>query len=490
MSFNKKSITENIREEIENLIELVSEEKEEASTAYQMEKQLLWKMLALGRQLMQLFFVMRAKREVIEKELEVEGVVYKYRGSRKRSYVSIFGEVEVKRGCYWQRGKDSQYPLDKALSLPKRSFSEWVQEIIGQLSVCAPYEDAVSLMTKWFGLSIPKRSTIQMAKEHAETVASYYEQQARSEPKEHDTILVVSADGKGIPMNRENSPPPKDRRGKGTKKTAKKDATITAIYTVSPFVRRSDDIIATLLPGNLTTPSSSVVRPKPSNKQVFGTLKGKQAAFEQLTQQAVKYQTTQLTDLIALTDGCRSLQLKVEDYLPDFTLILDIIHALEYVWDAANVLFGETNPQRAFWVEDALRSLLEDDHETLFTHLEYQISDPSLSPSKVKTLTKTLNYLRRNRPYMNYQHYLAQGWPIGTGVIEGACRHLVKDRFEQAGMRWSLSGAQAILALRTVHLNSDWDDFQRFRRLLAHQQCYGSTHPFLLPEALILAQAA
>ncbi len=99
MSFNKSSIAENIREELENLIELVSGEKRQVNTAYQMERQLLWKMLKLGRQLMQLFFVMSAKTEVIEKSLEVEDKEYKYVGSRKRSYISIFGEVDVWRGC-------------------------------------------------------------------------------------------------------------------------------------------------------------------------------------------------------------------------------------------------------------------------------------------------------------------------------------------------------------------------------------------------------
>ena len=123
MSFNKSSITENIREEVEKLIELVSGEEAEASTAYQMERQLLWKMLEVGRQLMQLFFAMRAETEKREETVEVEGQSYAYVGT---GYVSVFGKVEVKRACYWRRGKGSQYPLEEALSLPERSYSEWV----------------------------------------------------------------------------------------------------------------------------------------------------------------------------------------------------------------------------------------------------------------------------------------------------------------------------------------------------------------------------
>jgi hypothetical protein len=187
-----------------------------------------------------------------------------------------------------------------------------------------------------------------------------------------------------------------------------------------------------------------------------------------------------LKDRVALTDGSRALQLKVEEHLPDFTLILDIIHVTEYLWEAANTLLGETHPGRPWWVADALRCLLADDHQPLFQHLEWQQARLGLSAGNRKTLKKVLAYLRRNRPYMDYQHYLAQGWPIGTGVVEGACRHLVKDRFERAGMRWSVAGAQALLDLRAVYLNQDWDDFQRFRRQSVHQQRFGSLHPELL----------
>jgi hypothetical protein len=333
-------------------------------------------------------------------------------------------------------------------------------------------------------LNIPKRAIVQMAGEHAAAVDGYYEQQPAAEPEAGEMSLVVLADGKGIPMNRQDSPPASSRREKGGKKTAKREATVTALYTIAPYRRTAEDIIQAFLVTEAAQPAAQ--RPSPTAKQVFGTLGGKQAAFEHLARQVAKRQTEQLKDRVALTDGSRALQLKVARYLPEFTLILDIIHVAEYLWEAANALLGETHPGRQWWVADALRCLLADDHQTLFQHLERQQARLGLSVSKRKTLKKVLAYLRRNLPYMDYQHYLAQGWPIGTGVIEGACRHLVKDRFEQAGMRWSRSGAQSMLNLRAVHLNGDWDDFQAFRWRLAHEQRYGTTLPMPLPEALVL----
>ena len=89
---------------------------------------------------------------------------------------------------------------------------------------------------------------------------------------------------------------------------------------------------------------------------------------------------------------------------------------------------------------------------------------------------------------------MALGWPIGTGVIEGACRHLVKDRFEQTGMRWSCKGAQEMLGLRAVYLNGDWEEFQHFRRQQARVKRYGTPHPAHAledsPEPFVLKIAA
>jgi hypothetical protein len=90
---------------------------------------------------------------------------------------------------------------------------------------------------------------------------------------------------------------------------------------------------------------------------------------------------------------------------------------------------------------------------------------------------------------MRYDHYLAQGWPIGTGVVEGACGHLVKDRMEQAGMRWTREGAQAILDLRAVRLNGDWDAYWRFHRQQQHQRLY-ATPTAVIPEEILLRHAA
>lgn len=488
MSFDT-SIAESIQSQVAKLVELVSDEPSgQAQTAYEVESQLWQSLLVMGQQLMQLFFNKQEEAEARHKGYEVDGVTYRYRGQRKRQYVSLFGEVSVGRAYYWNKDEGGQLPLDEALSLPERSFSELVQQRVGEMTVMMTYEEATTLFSKWFGWELHKRPTQQLNADHAEMVSTYYETCAMPQTPAQDTILVVSADGKGIPMTRQDSPPPEARRGRGQKKTAKKEATVTALYTIAPYKRTADDIIRALIPADAVDPSSLPARPKPSHKQVFGTLDGQQAAFEQLTQHVARRDTDTITHYVALTDGNRGLKNRVQDDLPHFTLIVDIIHVTEYLWEAANVLLGETHPMRQVWMRDALRCVLDDELDQLLTHLNYQLT--GLKQHQRTTLEKVIGYLNNNRDYMHYQHYLVQGYPIGTGVIEGACRHLVKDRFERAGMRWSCAGAQVMLALRAVYLNGDWDAFQRFRRHQAHLKRYGASHSHAVPEDLLLGVAA
>jgi hypothetical protein len=487
MSFTT-SIAQNAIQTFEEVFELVSGEASQNKTAHEIEEQLWWGVLTLGQQLLQTFFTTQEAVEEPGAVYETNGLSYPYRGQRERAYMSLFGKVTVRRAYYWRKGESCQYPLDEALSLPERCYSDWVQARLSELSMNMPYDDAVDLFAKWLRVTIPKGSLEQINDDHAVEVRAYYEVREAPETAADDTILVVSADGKGIPMTRQDSPPPKARRGKGKNKTAKKEATITTLYTIAPYKRCSDDIIRALMPDYVDDMSLLPSRPKPTGKQLFGTLAGQKVAFEQLAAQVELRDCDQIVHRVALIDGNRGLKKRVQQDLSQFTPIIDIIHVTEYLWKAANVLLGETHPLRGLWVQDALRCLLTDQFDSLLNHLSYQL--PGLSKRKQTDLKKVMNYLHNNRGYMNYQDYLAQGYPIGTGVIEGACRHFVKDRFERTGMHWSKSGAQIMLDLRATFLNGDWDDFQRFRQHQVHKQRYGSTHPNVVPEEVMLSVAA
>lgn len=218
-------------------------------------------------------------------------------------------------------------------------------------------------------------------------------------------------------------------------------------------------------------------RPTPVGKERRATLEGKAVAMTRLVQRVTQREGSQIQHRVALTDGAEALQQQGVTDLPEHTLGLDIIHATEYLWDTANLRLGETHPHRTVWVRSSLEPLVAGQTEAVLAALEAEADDPTYTAPQRRAVRRTVGYYRRNRSYMRYNEYLAQGWPIGTGIIEGACGHLVKDRMEQSGMRWTKAGAQAVLDLRAVRLNGHWDRSWQFHRHQQHQRLYHSAAP-------------
>jgi len=193
-------------------------------------------------------------------------------------------------------------------------------------------------------------------------------------------------------------------------------------------------------------------------------LAGKDAALDEAAAHVARRDGPHIAHRVALTDGSQALQDRVRTRFPDAPLILDLIHATEYLWDAANALLGEEHPWRTPWVKAPTLTLLQGRVADVVDDLTTLADAPERTPTHAKVLRGVAACLARNAPSMDYAAYLARGWPIATGVIEGACRHLVKDRLERSGMRWTLADAEALLHLRCVHENGDWDAYHAFRR--------------------------
>ena len=146
------------------------------------------------------------------------------------------------------------------------------------------------------------------------------------------------------------------------------------------------------------------------------------------------------------------------------------------MWDVANALFGESDERRVTWVEKQTLLMLSSKTEQVIVDLRTLEQQGKRTKRQRKALTRATNYFERNLPRMDYKTYLEKGWPIASGVIEGACRHFVKDRFELSGMRWTQNGAEQLLHLRAIAENEDWDAYQRYRQHQRHDRLY--TLPF------------
>jgi len=315
------------------------------------------------------------------------------------------------------------------------------------------------------------------APEDAPEGAAFYTQQAPPPVSDEAAILVVQADGKGVPILRPNVTEAPVRLGKGQKHGGKKEATLTATYTIAPAVRTPEAVVESLFAAAGSALARQQERTGPQGKRLWATLAGKDAALAATAHGVAARDGTHITHRVALTDGSQALQERVQRQFPTFTLVLDLIHVTEYLWKAANALLGETTARRTAWVKARTLRLLRSRSAAVVADLRHLAQTPG-RPRRARTmLTKVAAYLERNAPYMRYAAYLTRGWPIATGVIEGACRHLVKDRCELSGMRWTIDGAESLLHLRCVHENGDWDAYHAFRRRQRHQRLYAVPYP-------------
>ncbi len=339
------------------------------------------------------------------------------------------------------------------------------------------YDEAISVLDRILGIKLSKQALETGVEMNASEVDSFYEQKPSPRPEDEGEIMVVQVDGKGVPMKREEAGVKSSRLGKGEKRGTKKEAVVTAIYTIEPYKRTPQDVLYALLPDleedTAKIKDSKPKRPVPVGKEVRATMDGKDAAFEYLTGKVDQREGKHIEQRVGLTDGAGPLQDRVIEHFPSYTLVLDVIHAAEYIWDAANAYLGEKHPERTNWVGTQLLEILSGRTEGVITTLESILENTSLSKVREKSIRTTIGYYKRNLPYMQYDQYLEKGWPIGTGVVEGACGHLVKDRMEGSGMRWTKQGAQSILDLRAARVNKDWDDYQHHYRIIQHHRLYG-----------------
>lgn len=273
----------------------------------------------------------------------------------------------------------------------------------------------------------------------------FYESLAAPTPADEGPILVAQADGKGVPMLPEDQvKEPKVRLGKGEKHGKKKEAIVTAVYTADPRVRTAEEVTESLFRLRRKRPvrlkrrrSADAKRAGPRNKRLSATLNGKSAAIQSLAKQVAKREGDHIRARVALTDGAEPLQRLIIEFLVGFTLILDIIHAVEYLWKVANCLMGEKSTKRDDWVKNRVLRMLAGDTQSVITEFLELAEAPRTRKGARSVLRQVAGYYERNLPYMRYNEYLSAGWPIATGVSEGACRHVVKDRCELAGMHWT-----------------------------------------------------
>lgn len=434
--------------------------------------------LQIGFQAMELFVAHQGDGD-LGPEVQPENGKTLFRTEQPMATVirSVFGTHTFDQFQY-SAGKQKKIelrPVSARMSLPASRWSHLMQEFSQVFCVDQAYGEAASnlglVLNDQFSVDTMETINQQLGRSAGEFLADLPEPDPGSEAR----LLVASADCKGVPLIRQ------DVEKVPAFETAKKNpgnrkmATVASVYTVDPHVRTPEDITAALFREDTgVDPDPERTRPEPQNKNttahfpiatedqsgtasiISGILVGVTWIISQI---ALRRRAGQV--LIVLMDGQESLWNAFAEILPfsqKTVPVLDILHALAYVWKAAG-LFCEARGERIAFTRCRLLRILNGEVMSVVRGLRQMGTIHKLQGEDLKTLNTICGYLQHNASRMRYDEYLRRGYPIASGVIEGACRHLVKDRMERSGMRWTLEGARSMLNLRAAHQSDHWRTF-------------------------------
>lgn len=404
-----------------------------------------------------------------------EGPMTRSDKPRPRELRTLFGE-HVYHAYVYGRNLDRKIdfrPVDVRMQLPESKFSPRFQEISHLLGVEQAFNRSAKTLDAIFGETISVNSLERIHANLAESAEQFLFELPIPAAKDEGEILVVSGDGKGIPMVRETTqkvPAFEKREHPGNRQMA----TLATVYSVDRFVRTPEQIVDALFREPTDEPPTK--RPEPVGKAVVGCrtrveeneepMPGDIQAFTWAAEQ-VRRRHQKGQPLVRLMDGQASLWNTATFCLGDRSTIdiLDIIHVSSYVWSAAKILESHREHQEAYARDWRLR-ILQGKVSGVISSLRQQATKRKLSKKDREAIGRICNYFQKNRYRMQYHEYLREGYPIATGVIEGACRHLVMDRMCRTGMRWKVPGSQAMLHLRAIHQADLSDTFHDYRARL------------------------
>jgi hypothetical protein len=465
---------EHARREVEDAFQRALEvaESREARTLLAVETSLWMLLLALGRSLVGLYLAHQVARPRAACYTH-NGIQYELSETDTRRIAVRFGKVPFARpvgravGCPWAA---RDFPVDRELGL-SGSFSLLVIVTLVKMCTQMAFAPARKGFRDIFAWSPSTRSTLRMVDAVGKEARPFLEQAPA--PQQDGEVMNILVDGKGAPTissrERARRARPHRKKGKGTRRHERrhrrreyprarrkpgkksKNAKVAAVAVIYTQHRTAD--------GSLEGPI---------NKRVYATFSSYRAVFEWILREATKrgYGTSKITKLVFSADGADVLWDLQQEYFPDAEVCLDWFHVTEKLWKVGKCLHRPGTRKLADWVAQQKKRLRRGQLAAILAELETHLSATGRTgpgtKHRRKVLEKTLNHFRKNACRMKYHRLRRQDLDIGTGIVEGAVRHLVGVRLDGPGMRWGRDRAEMILHLRCILLNGQWDDFVSF----------------------------
>jgi len=410
--------------------------------------------------------------------------------ARQRQLETEWGRVRLWRnGCKPRAGGRARFALDEQLNLPKSLYSHPLRQRIADEARTGAWQQTVERIDRFSGAHVPKRQAEEQTIQAAQDFLAFYEQRPRpaNDTLSDRALLLGSCDSKGVAMRPEALREATRKAAEAERAEAvrgdpmapkklrehdKRMAMVTAVWEQEPHRRTARQVIGNLRVGTGSaaqrrTKARKKRAPRPHGKRLNATVTDTQAqGIAEMFDEFDRRDPERVRPVIVLVDGDEHQQTAVFDqarmHQRRLTLVLDIIHVLGYLWAAGFVLCHKDARATEAWVVRFLSKLLTRPVQSVIADIQRSAAQRRIAGKDRKPIDACLRYFTRNARMMGYPRFLSQGLPIATGVIEGACRHLVQDRLGITGARWGLAGAEAILKLRAIHSSGDWNDYWRF----------------------------
>jgi len=431
----------------------------------------------LERRLLQATFALDAAREERAPQVRsAAGVRHRtVEAGQGRGLASVFGPVRVTRMAYRHGHEENLYPADARSVMPRDPYSMGLRALAAFHLAGAGYGQAQEIIEDRTGVKIGHAQLAGIARDLAAWTDDFYEERSRdAEEEEHPAsdVIMMQGDGKGIAMR------PEHRRNAGREDRArpgiKKMAEIVAVADFTPVVREPEDIAAPL--ARRKAHPGPEARDKWVSASVTESIEDMiAAAFDEAdrrdperVRQRVFLVDGNKQQITAIGAGAGERGLKVP-------VLIDYIHVAGYIGKAASALHPGDPVLAGQWADGQLLRVLHGRAKAVAATLASVAAKTRANPRKrdldLTDVDKAVTYLNNNQQHMKYDKALAKGWPIATGMIEGACRFVIEDRFGITGARWSPEGAEDILKIRAVVVNGDLGDYMRY-----YKQRYRDEH--------------
>ena len=493
---------DHILKQAQSLIEIVKKGYENSTAIHEIEKDLFENLLKMGHQVLGLLFDLSGSGNLGETvTLDNEREVKRLPSLHIKSYLSIFGPFEISRCVYGTReGQKIEYiPLDIHLQLPQSKFSYLLQNWDQLLAVEMPYLRVSETLNRIFGLTVPVSSLERGNRDLSRSTKAYWDDQIEIPAADENQIVVCSADCKGVVIRKsqaeqaaylreesDNQKPASFEMGKSKKRSGKKKmAVLGAAYTIDPHVRTPEQVLESLFrPRGEPSAIDQPKRPKPISKHIRSSMDrddrdtlfpARNEIFNWLAHEQRQRNPLGQYQSVLIMDGEEALWAMGKSLLPEESTveILDLIHGCSYVWKAVQTLHpDETIKNQVPLVKGYVGKILCGEIKGVIRSLKWKATNAGLTGERLEQMEQVCCYFENNAERMHYDEYLAAGYPIASGIIEGACRHVIVDRMEGTGMRWIMDGAKSMLNLRCINVSDHWDDYINYHIAREQKEIY------------------